>query len=78
VKPPYAGSLARGKTTWTRFAARHRKGGFLLFADGHVGYFTSAELCPGGDPNNSAPANNLAYNLANKVTWDPWQTPSLY
>jgi prepilin-type N-terminal cleavage/methylation domain-containing protein/prepilin-type processing-associated H-X9-DG protein len=65
-------SLARGKTTWTRFTTRHSDGGFILFVDGHVGYFKNKELeAPGG----TAPASNPAYNLVGKVTWDPFQFP---
>jgi prepilin-type N-terminal cleavage/methylation domain-containing protein/prepilin-type processing-associated H-X9-DG protein len=74
VNPPYNGSIARGKTTWTRFTGRHKGGGYLLFCDGHVGYFTSAQLCPGGNANNTAPGNNPAYNLPGSVIWDPFQT----
>jgi prepilin-type N-terminal cleavage/methylation domain-containing protein/prepilin-type processing-associated H-X9-DG protein len=35
----YEGNVGQTKATWTRFAARHRKGGYLLFADGHVAWF---------------------------------------
>jgi prepilin-type N-terminal cleavage/methylation domain-containing protein/prepilin-type processing-associated H-X9-DG protein len=74
VTPAFNGSIARGKTTWTRFTGRHRGGGYLLFCDGHVDYFTSKALCPGGNSNNAAPTNNPAYNLPNSVIWDPFQT----
>jgi prepilin-type N-terminal cleavage/methylation domain-containing protein/prepilin-type processing-associated H-X9-DG protein len=32
-------NIAQSKADWTRFAARHRGGGMLLFADGHVSWF---------------------------------------
>ena len=32
------------KSNWTRFAARHRGGGHLLFADGHVAWFAWPEV----------------------------------
>jgi prepilin-type N-terminal cleavage/methylation domain-containing protein/prepilin-type processing-associated H-X9-DG protein len=73
VNPPFNGSIARGKTTWTRFAGRHKGGGYLLFCDGHVGYFKSKDICPGGNTNNAAPANNPAYNLPGSIIWDPFQ-----
>ena len=78
---PYGGSLARAKTTWTRLAARHNNGGNILFLDGHVGLFTFKELQPTGltgTPGSAtwkAPAWNAAWNVGNKVTWDPYQFP---
>ncbi len=77
----YAGSLARSKTTWTRLAARHNNGGNILFLDGHVGLFTFKELQPTtatGTPGGStwkAPTWNAAWNVGNKVIWDPYQSP---
>jgi prepilin-type N-terminal cleavage/methylation domain-containing protein len=32
-------NVAQPKSDWTRFAARHHGGGFLLFADGHVKWY---------------------------------------
>ena len=34
----YTSNLAQPKVSWKRFAARHRHGGFILYADGHVGF----------------------------------------
>ncbi|HVT87879.1 MAG TPA: prepilin-type N-terminal cleavage/methylation domain-containing protein [Tepidisphaeraceae bacterium] len=65
-------SLARGKTTWTRFTNRHNGGGYILFVDGHVGFCLNSEL---EAPNGSAPFINPAYNLPGKVIWDPFQKP---
>jgi prepilin-type processing-associated H-X9-DG protein/prepilin-type N-terminal cleavage/methylation domain-containing protein len=82
VGSPYTGSLARAKTTWTRLAARHNLGGNILFLDGHVGLFTFKELqpagvsgLPGNKTNWKAPTWNAAWNIGNKVIWDPWQVP---
>ena len=58
-------SIDRGKTTWNRFSARHRGGGNLLFADGHVAWFTFAELM-------NAPNAPGDYNQPNKVIWNPF------
>ncbi|MGA2499349.1 MAG: DUF1559 domain-containing protein [Tepidisphaeraceae bacterium] len=73
TNPPYTSPIARGKTTYTRFTARHNNGGYLLFADGHVGWFSWAELQPQNATGLSM--NNAAGNLPNKVIWDPFQDP---
>jgi prepilin-type N-terminal cleavage/methylation domain-containing protein/prepilin-type processing-associated H-X9-DG protein len=59
--------LGRSKTAWTRFANRHRKGGFLLFVDGHVGWFSRKDL-------NLNPPNISAqdWNYYGKVIWNPF------
>ena len=57
--------LGRLKSDWQRFTARHRKGGFILFADGHVGFFTNKEISqPLNHPND--------YNIPNYVVWNPF------
>jgi len=33
-------NIAQPKACWTRFADRHRQGGYILFCDGHVGWFS--------------------------------------
>jgi len=33
-------NVAQPKSNWKRFAARHREGGMILFADGHVGWLS--------------------------------------
>jgi prepilin-type N-terminal cleavage/methylation domain-containing protein/prepilin-type processing-associated H-X9-DG protein len=76
---PASTSMARGKTTWTRFATRHRKGGNLLFVDGHVDWFLADDLVPptttGKIPLSPAKGwDNAAWNVVGKVTWDPFQT----
>lgn len=35
----YLSNIGQTKADWRRFTTRHRHGGFLLFADGHVGWF---------------------------------------
>jgi prepilin-type N-terminal cleavage/methylation domain-containing protein/prepilin-type processing-associated H-X9-DG protein len=61
-------ALARCKTAYTRFTDRHRQGGFLLFCDGHVAWFSQAEIANPIDPS----AANVDYNQPNKVIWNPW------
>jgi prepilin-type processing-associated H-X9-DG protein len=40
----YTSNIGQLKTCWTRFAARHRHGGFILYADGHVGFHEWTEV----------------------------------
>ncbi|HVT88505.1 MAG TPA: prepilin-type N-terminal cleavage/methylation domain-containing protein [Tepidisphaeraceae bacterium] len=58
--------LDRAKADWQRFAGRHRNGGNLLFADGHVGWFTNYEIA------NPPGAFNVNYNQPGKVVWSPF------
>jgi prepilin-type processing-associated H-X9-DG protein/prepilin-type N-terminal cleavage/methylation domain-containing protein len=57
--------IDRGKTAYTRFTGRHNGGGNLLFADGHVAYFTLQEIW-------SAPSAPTDYNIPNEVIWNPF------
>lgn len=63
----YGKSLARAKSDWQRWGGRHRNGGFLLFADSHVAWFTQLEVShpPGA-------AFRQDYNIPGKVIWDPF------
>ncbi len=61
-------SLGRCKTSYTRFTARHRKGGFILFADGHVEWFTQAQIAT---PNNPSAAIT-DYNHYPNIIFNPW------
>ena len=56
------------KANWTRFTTRHRGGGHLLFADGHVGWYgwTDAQIQPSQLPYN--PATSDA-NQPNRMIW---------
>ena len=64
--PNYGKSLGQLKAEWKRFAGRHNKGGNILFADGHVAWFSVREL---ETPLTSSP---LDYNDPAKVVWDPF------
>jgi prepilin-type processing-associated H-X9-DG protein len=72
--PAYTSNIAAGKTTWTGFAYRHRKGGYLLFADGHVDWYSRSELNP-DTSGFTLSQGNSAGNLPNKIIWDPFQVP---
>jgi prepilin-type N-terminal cleavage/methylation domain-containing protein/prepilin-type processing-associated H-X9-DG protein len=56
--------IGRFRGDWRRFTSRHGKGGYALFADGHVGHFTLRQvLTPaiaGKDWNNPG---NLIWNI---------------
>jgi prepilin-type processing-associated H-X9-DG protein/prepilin-type N-terminal cleavage/methylation domain-containing protein len=41
---PEQACINRGKTAYTRVTGRHNGGGNLLFADGHVAYFTLSQI----------------------------------
>jgi len=62
-------NIGQPKSNWKRFTTRHRQGGHLLFADGHVAWFawTETQLQPGlGLPYNAATSNA---NQPNKMIW---------
>lgn len=66
--PWYDKSLARLRGDHKRFAARHRNGGFLAFADGHVAWFSNAEVNVAQNQPSDPKTN---YNMPN-VIWDPY------
>ena len=64
--PNYNRTLNYIKSDRKRFTARHRKGGNLLFGDGHVAWFTNAEL------NISSGLDSdgiVTFNWPGKVMW---------
>jgi prepilin-type processing-associated H-X9-DG protein len=63
----YTKSLGQLKAEWKRFAGRHRNGGFICFIDGHVEWFTVAQL---ETPYKTTPV--LDYNDPAVVVWDPF------
>jgi prepilin-type processing-associated H-X9-DG protein len=63
----YTKSLGQLKAEEKRFTARHKKGGHLLFVDGHVSWFSNHELQV---PYQVAPVYD--YNDPGKVVWDPF------
>ncbi len=61
----YDKTLARIKTSWIRFSGRHKDGGMIAFADGHVAYCTNKEV--------NAPYNGKSndFNQPGTMIWDP-------
>jgi prepilin-type N-terminal cleavage/methylation domain-containing protein len=62
----YGKTLGQIRAEHKRFTARHRKGGFLGFADGHVAWFSNVDLTTPFDP--AIPD----YNKPDLVVWDPF------
>ncbi len=63
--PYYAEDLARHRSDWQRFAARHEDGGHMLFADGHGQRID----------NKTATTNSAGRRTPNKI--DDWNKPNL-
>jgi prepilin-type processing-associated H-X9-DG protein/prepilin-type N-terminal cleavage/methylation domain-containing protein len=59
-------TLNRLKGDWQRIASRHRGGANLLFADGHVGWFSAKEILT---PSTTTPA--VDFNRYGSVIWNP-------
>lgn len=65
----YTSNIGQPKACWTRFTTRHRGGGFLLFADGHVGWWPWKDLQPSQSAANSHAQD--ANHLGMGVVWNP-------
>jgi len=63
--PYYAEDLARHRSDWQRFAARHEDGGHMLFADGHGQRID----------NKKATTSSTGNRMPNKT--DDWNKPNL-
>jgi len=62
--PPFSTSIGQSAVHWRFFTTRHSNGGFLLFLDNHVAFFTLRELL-------DAPNAPEDYNQPGKVIWNP-------
>jgi prepilin-type processing-associated H-X9-DG protein len=62
--------IAQSKANWKRFTTRHRGGGYILFADGHVGWFswTDTQIQPSQMVPNYNPARSDA-NQPARMIW---------
>src|SRR5262245_3455943 len=70
IKPDgYSNNIGQPKANWKRFTTRHRGGGFLLFADGHVGWFGWKQLQAPLNPAN--PGNVDGNQPGFGVIWNP-------
>jgi len=63
-------NIAQSKADWRRYAARHRHGGFLLFADGHVDWVAWADAqIPFSQMPNGYNPNITDANQYGKIIW---------
>jgi prepilin-type N-terminal cleavage/methylation domain-containing protein/prepilin-type processing-associated H-X9-DG protein len=62
--PPFPSSLGQSEVSWREFTTRHNGGGFVLFLDGHVGYFKRSEII-------NAPHAPDDYNQPGTIIWNP-------
>lgn len=68
--PHFNRDLKRHRSDWKRFAARHFKGGHLMFADGHVDHALNADVITNkqGTTNPNEPEGD--WNHPTRI-WDP-------
>ena len=62
----YTSNVAQPKTSWKRMSANHRHGGYILFADGHVGFLTFAQT-QGSNPGSTT----ADVNQPGVCIWNP-------
>ncbi len=62
--PPFPTEVGQQEVSWREFTTRHNKGGYILFLDNHVGFFTRREVL-------SAPRAPFDYNQPGMLIWDP-------
>jgi prepilin-type N-terminal cleavage/methylation domain-containing protein/prepilin-type processing-associated H-X9-DG protein len=65
----YTNNVGQLKANWKRFTTRHRKGGYLLFADGHVAWFSWQQVQPPPNPLNPGLINANQPNMG--LIWNP-------
>ena len=68
--PFYTSDLQRHRSDWKRFAARHYKGGHIMFADGHVAWVLNEEATTNSAGNRNPNHPQGDWNT-NKLIWDP-------
>jgi len=68
-------TLNRLKGDWQRFTTRHRQGGNVLFADGHVAWFPMREIITASVTFATAPApaaTNCDFDKPGSLQWNPF------
>jgi prepilin-type processing-associated H-X9-DG protein len=67
----FTSNIAQSKADWRRFTTRHRKGGDLLFADGHVAWYSwlDAQIQPSQMVGGQYAANTSNANQPSKLIW---------
>ena len=64
----YTSNIAQPKTSWKRMSAAHRHGGYILFADGHVGFLTFAQTQGSNPGSTTADVNQPGLCIWNPLT----------
>ena len=65
-------ALGQLSASWTRFSSRHHNGGYICFADGHVGWYSLDQV--NFPPNIVASPSVDDYNDPANVIWNPFGT----
>jgi prepilin-type N-terminal cleavage/methylation domain-containing protein/prepilin-type processing-associated H-X9-DG protein len=67
----YSSNIAQSKADWRRFTTRHHGGGDLLFADGHVAWFSwlDAQIQPSQMVGGAYAPNTSSANQPGKIIW---------
>lgn len=68
--PHYSRDLKRHRSDWKRFAARHFKGGHMMFADGHVDHAVNADVITNAQGTQNPSEPNGDWNHPERI-WDP-------
>jgi prepilin-type processing-associated H-X9-DG protein len=61
----YTGFIGQTKACWSRFSARHNHGGYIAFADGHVGWLAWTAT------QGQNPTTQTDWNQPNVCIWNP-------
>lgn len=67
----YNSNIGQSKADWRRFTTRHRGGGFLLFGDGHVAWFSwpEVQIQPDQMPGNLYSVRTSDANQPGTLRW---------
>jgi prepilin-type N-terminal cleavage/methylation domain-containing protein/prepilin-type processing-associated H-X9-DG protein len=63
-------AMGQVSSDWDRFSSRHRNGGYVCFADGHVGWYSLDQVCYPPNVQNGVDD----YNDPANVIWNPFGT----
>jgi len=69
--PFYTKALNRHRSDWKRFAARHRDGGHMLFADASVRHISNVDATTNQQGNREENFPGGDWNRPGELIWDP-------
>ena len=61
----YTGAIGQPKACWSRFTTRHRHGGFICYADGHVNWIAWTTT------QGPSPSTQTNWNYPSECIWNP-------